>query len=293
VHAGTRVRLPVRGPAGGAASFELAAWQSPPAGWGRPGIGFLFLHAIGLCHRSWEAAARRVGEHYAAVALTLAGFGESDLAPGDDYSLQAHAGHVLGALAALGEQGGAPDRWVLVGNSLGGAVALAAAPAAADRIAGMVLVNAAAYPGALPWIGRPGCVPGAQRLLALTPAWCLRLGLVVGSGRRGWTTPAHGQRCRAAFRRPGGSRAFTLTLRSLYGAELALQAAHYPRIGCPCLVLRGERDPLIRPAVSERLARDLPDARLLSLPRRGHFPQEEDPAQIADLCLGFGRTVFK
>src|SRR5438128_1849858 len=82
-------------------------------------------------------------------------------------------------------------------------VALAAARVPGASVAGLVLVNAAAYPGALPWVGRPGMLPGADRLLGLTPAWCLRLGLVLGSGSRGWTMAAHGHRCRTAFRRAG------------------------------------------------------------------------------------------
>lgn len=265
-----------------AARLQLSAFSLAPETFRGP--GFVFLHAIGLSHHSWEATARRVAAHGPAHALTLAGFGESDFAPDDDYSLRAQAERVLTGVRAAGLR-----EWILVGNSLGGAVALAAALAAPAESVGLVLANPAAYRQGLPWVGRLGLLPGMHHVLRAVPSWSLRAGLVIGSGSRGWTTAAHGQRCQQAFRRRGGSRAFALSLRALYGAELAALERRYPEVTAPTLLLRGERDWLVPRWVTQRLARALPNARLVPLPNLGHFPQEEDPGQIAELCLEFAR----
>jgi pimeloyl-ACP methyl ester carboxylesterase len=264
--------------AGGAAPVQLAAWR----GGGEGAVGFLFLHAIGLSHHSWLETARRVAAARPVLALTLAGFGASDLAPDRDYSLAAQARRALAAARDAG-----PPRWVLVGNSLGGAVALAGALASPEQVAGLVLVNAAAYRRGLPWLGHLGRLWGSHHLLRAAPAWTLRAGIAVGAGTRGWTTAAHGQRCRQALGRRGGSDAFTRSLRVLYGHELDQLARRYPAVACPALVLRGEHDPLIPAWVAERLAGELPNARHALLPGLGHFPQEENPALLAEHCLAF------
>lgn len=264
--------------------LHLATWSAGPEREPWPDLGFVFLHAIGLTHHSWEAAAGRVAREYPALALTLPGAGESDLPPDGDYSLAGQARRILAAARAhWGEQG--PRRWVLVGNSLGGAVALAAAVGGAQEIVSLVLVNAAAYRQALPGVGHLGHLPGMHWLVRAAPRWSIRAGLTVGSGRWGWTTDQHGHRCQQAFRRPGGSLAFLLMLRALYGPELSHLAPRYPRLEVPALVLHGQRDPLIPRWSSARLAQEIPTARLVPLPNLGHFPQEEDPRRVAELCL--------
>ena len=70
-------------------------------------------------------------------------------------------------------------------------------------------------------------------------------------------------------------------LRQLYGDDLDRMSARYPQIQCPTLVLHGERDWLIHLPHAERLAREIPKAELVRVPRCGHFPGEEAPAFVA------------
>jgi pimeloyl-ACP methyl ester carboxylesterase len=266
-------------------SVSLAAWQSGPPAGPASNVGVLFLHGIGLTHHAWVPSAQRVAAEYPSLAVTIAGHGESDPAPDGDYSLRAHAARLL-AVADKARL----ERLVLVGNSLGGAIALAAALAEPERIAGLVLVNAAAYRLGLPWIGRLGCIPGTHRILPGVPAWGICASLAIGSGARDWVTMEHGRRCRSAFRLHGG-RGFALSLRALYSAELEEMARRYPALHQPALVLRGDRDPLIPLSMAQRLAADLPYARFVPLPGLAHFPQEQNPALLAEHCLAFVRQV--
>lgn len=223
--------------------------------------------------------ASRVGERFPVLALDLAGFGECPPPPDGDYCLEAQARHVIGAAAEAGF-----SRWVLVGNSLGGSVALAAAQLAPGQTSALVLVNAAAWPDGLRPLGRLAAVTGRLRIarpvLQTVPTWALALGLRLGSG-----SAAHAARCRNILGQASGSRAFLATVNELAGDGLSRLSLDYGAVTCPALVLHGDRDPLLSIRSSERLAAALPAGRLQILRGLGHFPQEQDPDLLARLCL--------
>ncbi|MEU9116434.1 alpha/beta hydrolase [Streptomyces sp. NPDC048483] len=56
-------------------------------------------------------------------------------------------------------------------------------------------------------------------------------------------------------------------------------------ITVPTLVLWGERDEWLSPAIGERLSRAIPGARLEALPSAGHFPAEDAPVETARALL--------
>lgn len=88
--------------------------------WGRGGDGpVLFLHGGGQTRHAWAGAAQRIAQRgYEAMTVDTRGHGDSDWAPGSDYSVDALAAD----LAALPAQDGRAP--VLVGASLGGITAL-------------------------------------------------------------------------------------------------------------------------------------------------------------------------
>jgi pimeloyl-ACP methyl ester carboxylesterase len=48
----------------------------------------------------------------------------------------------------------------------------------------------------------------------------------------------------------------------------------------PVVIISGEADRIVPTADSARLANELPDARLIIIPRAGHVPHEEQPGQF-------------
>lgn len=242
--------------------------------WGSTGPRVLLIHAIGFDHHSWDRTLPYLEEAYQGVALDLPGHGESEKPRGADYTLRNLAGRVLGFLDELGW-----DDAILVGNSLGGGTSLAIAERAPKRVRGLVLLNSVAYRAALPILGRLALHPLVSMVSPLAPEFAVRLGLE--TVRAGWGSVT-GARCSAVgryFRSRDGRAAFFQTLRQLYGTDLAEMERSYRGIRCPTLVLHGERDPLIRLRFAERLAREIPRAELVRIPRCGHFPQEERPEE--------------
>jgi pimeloyl-ACP methyl ester carboxylesterase len=67
----------------------------------------------------------------------------------------------------------------------------------------------------------------------------------------------------------------------------ATDRAHLSKIAAPTLLLWGEHDPLVPPAIGRVLREEIPDARLLVLPGAGHVPMYERPAALNDAVLRF------
>ena len=57
----------------------------------------------------------------------------------------------------------------------------------------------------------------------------------------------------------------------------------------PTMVLSGARDRWILPANGERMAREIPGARIIMLDGLGHVPMEEDPARSVAPVAAFLR----
>ena len=98
------------------------------------GDAVVFLHAGLLDSRQWERQLETFGERYRAIAYDVRGYGRSP-APPEPYRLHED---LLGLLDALGL-----GRAAVVGNSMGGKTAIDATLAAPERVAALVAVGAA------------------------------------------------------------------------------------------------------------------------------------------------------
>src|SRR5512139_71136 len=110
------------------------------ADFGGEGPTLVLLHGLGGNHLNWLPAAPMLAKHARVLAVDLLGFGRT---PG------AGRGYGLGAQAAMlrrfiAEVASAPA--IVVGNSMGGTLALQCAADSSDLVAGAVLVSPALPP---------------------------------------------------------------------------------------------------------------------------------------------------
>jgi len=247
------------------------------AGAGPP---LVFLHA-GICDgRMWDPQWERFARDHRVVRCDLRGFGETPLASGRF----THASDVIELLDAL-----ALGPAALVGASMGGGVALQVAVARPDLVSALVLAAAG--------------VRGHEWSGAVTEAWADEeaafergdLDAAVEVNLRTWVD---GPR-----RSPGDvdpelrSKVGAMVRRSLElakddpGAEEgALVEDIGDRLGeiqVPALVLVGELDVEDMHAIAARLARELPNARLETIPGAAHVPSMERQGDFERLVLGF------
>ncbi|GAB3266917.1 alpha/beta hydrolase [Arthrobacter pigmenti] len=123
----------------------------------------VMLHGIARSLEDWDGMFDRLANDYRVFSLDLPGFGLSERT-GGAYSLRSLARFILAALDTVGE-----ERPVhLMGNSLGGAIAMKISAAAPARARTLVLVNSAGF-------GHE--IPLGLRLLGLGPLGPLMLKL--------------------------------------------------------------------------------------------------------------------
>ena len=250
--------------------------------WGERGPRVLLLHAIGLSHQSWEGIAPQLGQSAQVVAVDLPGHGESDKPADADYGLRSLGRRVIQFLDELGW-----DDCILVGNSLGGGTSLSVALQAPERVRGLALFSSVGFRWGLPLVGRLAFLPVAPAICRFAPPPVTQLGLSVA--RRPMTFASRDQSARVTqyMRDHRGSRAFFATLQQLYGGDLDEMAEQYGRLPQRVMVAHGRQDLLLPYRHSEALARALPVAQLVPIDRCGHFPQEEQPAEVLKLLRQF------
>ncbi|MGV0111283.1 alpha/beta fold hydrolase [Arthrobacter sp. CP30] len=115
----------------------------------------LLIHGIGRSLEDWEGLYGRLAPDHRVISLDLPGFGLSERTEGR-YSMESMARFVIAGLDTLGEH----RPLHVVGNSLGGAVALKISALEPARVRSLVLVNSAGF-------GKEVTI--ALRLLAIRP----------------------------------------------------------------------------------------------------------------------------
>jgi pimeloyl-ACP methyl ester carboxylesterase len=120
------------------------------AGQGTP---LILLHGFGACAYTWRLLGPKLAAEHRVFTIDLKGHGLSDKPRDGKYAVKDQADMV----AAFVRQRNLQDT-VLIGNSMGGAVALMTyfnlREEKPERIKGLVLIDSAGYPQKLPWFIR-------------------------------------------------------------------------------------------------------------------------------------------
>lgn len=103
---------------------------------GSAGLPVVFVHSLAGNARQWAAQLAHLRPRRRAVAVELRGHGGSDPPADGDYAIPSLAADVAAAADAVDL-----ERFVLVGHSMGGTVALACAGAQPQRVAALLLVD--------------------------------------------------------------------------------------------------------------------------------------------------------
>jgi pimeloyl-ACP methyl ester carboxylesterase len=242
------------------------------------------VHGFGTSGFLFRTVAVAVAGHgHTALAVDLLGYGESERPAGARFGIGAQSGYLERVLV---EQRVA--RAVVVGNDLGGAIALRLAFDHPERVAGLVLINSPA-PGAPPArdvrelrrTTRRQAFRAARGVLgAAAPLVPLLVGSVADAAHM---PPALQARYLAPFAGRDGATQLLSLARSIRPGEL--DAVALEQIAVPTVVIRGDADAWLDAGAAERLAAKIPGARLVRLAGVGRLVTEEAPDAVVAAIL--------
>ncbi len=241
------------------------------------GTPLVLLHGTSASLHTWDGWVDALKGERRVIRIDLPGFGLTGPAADGDYHLARYSRFVGALLDDLGLK-----QVVLAGNSFGGQVAWKFAADAPDRVARLVLVDAAGYPyrpESVPLAFRMARIPVLEPLMTHT----LPRSMVESSVRNVYGDPARVtpelvDRYHELALREGNRGALVQRFRQSPGGEFTEQI---PRIKAPTLILWGGRDRLIPLENGQRFGREIAGSKLVVFDTLGHVPHEEDPVATA------------
>lgn len=229
----------------------------------------VLVHGAGNDHQVWPVDVRYLPA-YAVYALDLPGHGRST--PPGRRTVTAYADDVAAFIQAL-----KLPTAVIVGHSMGGAVAQMMALRHPQRVAGLVLIGTGAH------------LPVSDAILngALTD-FTATVDFIT---RYSWARGAP-----AALVAEDHQRLAQTDPQVLHDDFVACHEFNVmdrlPFIHVPTLVIAGEVDKMTPPTFSHFLATHIPQAELVTIAGAGHKMMWEQPAQVSAAISVFLRTAF-
>jgi pimeloyl-ACP methyl ester carboxylesterase len=237
-------RVPVRG-------VPIRYFEAGP----RNGAVVVLLHGLGDSGETWAGVLPALGRHYRVIAPDLAGFGQVPVPP-EGMHFSVLADYFAGFMAVLGI-----ERAALVGNSLGGAVAMRYAARHPERVSRLFLLNTAGLPIESVELFSPRTRAEASELAAASIGARRRLpAFILDDLVRRVADPAR--------------RAY------LDSPERTDVSADLHRLTMPITIVWGERDQLIPLSSIAPLREAQTSAEVITLPNAGHVPQGDAPREV-------------
>ncbi len=235
-------------------------------------LPLVFIHGAGASATVWLDLFRHFERERLVVAPDLPGHGQSEAfhAVSDEERI-AHYRDVVGAACARLEIG----RAILIGHSMGGLVALSAAAAYPDKVAGAVVLSAASEM-------KPG--PDLLAALASNPKRQPEI-----LAELGWS-PATPRDTVSRWMRTVTSAEPEVTFADFRAVE-RFTAPRTADVRAPLLCVGGEDDLLCPPASVRNMVGAFASCEVQLLPDTGHQPHLEQPAAILAAIERFASFV--
>lgn len=232
------------------------------AGQGQPAL--LFVHGAGGDHTIWGEQFRELAKDFSVIALDLNGHGRSLAREGA--GLQTYVEDVLAVLEAVAMP------TVVIGHSMGGAIALTVALQRPKNLIGLGLIGTGARLKVHPQILEL-CQTDCEKAIELVISWAFAEGV----------SPELVQKAREQMRRNGQAA----LSRDFLSCSTFDVMNRLNEISVPTVVICGREDKLTPVKYSEYLQQNIPQAQLKIVEGAGHMVMLERPHDVTSALREF------
>lgn len=227
---------------------------------------------------NWRLVIPALAEQHRVIAPDMAGFGYTERVEGYEYTMENWVQHAIDLMDAL-----QIEKTHLVGNSFGGALAIALAIQAPERVDRLILMGAAGVPFKL--------TPALDAVWGYEPSLeNMRKMMDLFAFDRSLVTDELAQRRYEASIQPGFQETFSQMFpapRQRSVDALASDLEDIKNIPHETLILHGREDVVVPPITSTTLFDLIPNSQLHMFGRCGHWTQIEHNARFIKLVKDF------
>ncbi|MEN9386259.1 MAG: hypothetical protein RLZZ185_1000 [Bacteroidota bacterium] len=250
----------------------------------------ILLHGMSSSLNTWDSVVIGLKDKKRVISLDLPGFGLTGPSPENAYNFDYYSKFIDSFTTRLKIK-----RFILVGNSMGGAISWNYALHNPEGLAKMVLVDAAGYPkkgesGSLGFTIASTPVIN-NLLLYATPKFLVRKSLETVYYDQARVTDEQVERFHDVAIREGNRAAALLIFKGSFQGNskrfLNSNIARIKEIKTPTLILWGDKDNLISVDNVAQFQRDIQGSQAEIYKNVGHVPMEEVPGKVAASIAGF------
>ena len=236
-------------------------------------IPMVLLHGTSASLHTWGGWVDELKAQHRIIRYDMPGFGLTGPAPDSDYSIESYAKTVIAVMDELGI-----EECLLGGNSLGGYVAWATAVLYPERVKQLVLVDPSGLPfesQSIPLGFKIAQTPILKELMkGVLPRFVIQQSVENVFGEPSRVTTELVDRYFELTTRAGNRLALAERFKQIQPGAMATRLQE---IEIPTLILWGQQDRLIPPALASRFERDINNSQVVLFDKLGHVPHEEDP----------------
>lgn len=238
----------------------------------------VMLHGAAADKTSWARFAKYLGSKFSLVIPDLPGHGNSISDINLNYNINAQAERLKELLSTLGIK-----KAHLVGNSMGGTIAINMASTSPNLVASLVLIDAAGFEASPSWLRQHVTHTSINPMIELRNASDYRTMM-----RIGMEAPPYipGIILSALARTYVKHRAINQKIVKDIEQDMD-QTGCLSKIVVPALIIWGAADKVEHVDNAEFLHQRLTNSRKIVMPGIGHVPMVEAPKQVATACKAF------